>query len=55
MLPVYDAHRSFVLGSRVLHADETVSDFAAKSLVRPVTIVSDGLACFIATEQAGVH
>jgi len=34
---------------------EAVSDFAARSLVRPVTIVSDGLACFIATEQAGVH
>ena len=34
---------------------EAVSDFAAKSLVRPVTIVCDGLARFIATEQAGVR
>ena len=34
---------------------EAVSEFAAKSLVRPVTVVSDGLTCFIATEQAGVH
>jgi transposase len=23
LLPLYDAHRAFVLGSRVLHADET--------------------------------
>jgi hypothetical protein len=36
-------------------ASEAVSDFAAKSLVRPLTVVSDGLACFIAAEQAGVH
>ena len=34
---------------------EAVSDFAARSLVRPVTVVSDGLTCFITTEQAGVH
>jgi hypothetical protein len=34
---------------------EAVSDFAAKSLVRPLTVVSDGLACFIAAEEAGVH
>lgn len=32
-----------------------VKEFAAKSLVRPLTVVSDGLACFIATNQAGVH
>jgi ISXO2-like transposase domain/Transposase zinc-ribbon domain len=32
-----------------------VSAFAAKSLIRPLTVVSDGLACFIAAEQAGVH
>ena len=23
MMPLYDAHRAFVLGSRVVHADET--------------------------------
>lgn len=34
---------------------EAVSDFAAKSLVRPLTVVSDGLACFLATKEAGVH
>ena len=32
-----------------------LSDFAAKSLVRPLTVVSDGLACFITLERAGVH
>lgn len=32
-----------------------MSDFAATSLVRPLTVVSDGLACFLAAGQAGVH
>jgi ribosomal protein L37AE/L43A len=34
---------------------KAVSAFAAKSLVRPLTVVSDGLGCFLAVEQAGVH
>ncbi len=34
---------------------EAVLEFAAKSLVRPLTVVSDGLGCFTALEQAGVH
>jgi hypothetical protein len=34
---------------------EAVAAFAAKSLVRPLTVVSDGLGCFIATEAFGVH
>lgn len=34
---------------------EAMLAFAARSLQRPLTVVSDGLACFIATEQAGVH
>src|SRR4029453_13856057 len=34
---------------------EAVEDFAAKSLVRPLTVVSDGLGCFTAAERAGVH
>jgi hypothetical protein len=34
---------------------QSVEEFAAKSLVRPLTVVSDGLWCFTATETAGVH
>ena len=34
---------------------ELVEAFAAKSLVRPLTVVSDGLGCFTATGSAGVH
>ena len=34
---------------------EAVEEFAAKSLVRPLTVVSDGLWCFTAAESAGVH
>ena len=34
---------------------EAVEAFAAKSLARPLTVVSDGLGCFTATTGAGVH
>jgi hypothetical protein len=34
---------------------EALSDFAAKSLVRPLTVFSDGLACFTVLQEAGVH
>ncbi|HEX6706066.1 MAG TPA: IS1595 family transposase [Albitalea sp.] len=34
---------------------QAVKEFAAKSLVRPLTVVSDGLGCFTAAEGAGVH
>ena len=34
---------------------KALSDFAAKSLVRPMTVVSDGLACFAVLQDAGVH
>ena len=34
---------------------QAVEDFAAKSLMRPLTVVSDGLACFTAAQDAGVH
>jgi ISXO2 transposase-like protein/transposase-like zinc ribbon protein len=34
---------------------QAVEAFAAKSLVRPLTVVSDGLGCFTAAEDAGVH
>ena len=34
---------------------QALSDFADKSLMRPLTVVSDGLACFKVLEEAGVH
>ena len=34
---------------------QAMEDFAAKSLVRPLTVVSDGLSCFTVAETAGVH
>ena len=34
---------------------EAIEKFAAKSLVRPLTVVSDGLGCFTAAQSAGVH
>ena len=34
---------------------QAMQEFAARSLVRPLTVVSDGLACFLAAEDAGVH
>jgi transposase-like protein len=37
------------------HRRATVAEFCDAHVVRPVTIVSDGLACFTAAEEAGVH
>ena len=34
---------------------KALSDFATKSLARPLTVVSDGLVCFTALQEAGVH
>jgi ribosomal protein L37AE/L43A len=34
---------------------DAMTEFAERSLARPLTVVSDGLACFLATEKAGVH
>src|SRR5512134_2384568 len=34
---------------------QAVEDFAAKSLAYPLTVVFDGLGCFVAAEGAGVH
>jgi transposase-like protein len=34
---------------------QAVEQFAAKSLARPLTVVSDGLGCFTAADGAGVH
>ena len=41
--------------AQVPFTKKALSDFAAKSLVRPLTVVSDGLACFTALQDAGVH
>ena len=41
--------------AQVPFTKQAVEDFAAKSLVRPLTVVSDGLGCFTAAEGAGVH
>lgn len=37
------------------HRRKAVAEFCEAHVVRPVTIVSDGLACFAAAEGAGVH
>jgi len=39
----------------VPHRLKSVAEFCGAHVVRPATIVSDGLACFVASEQAGVH
>ena len=41
--------------AQVPFTKQAFEDFAAKSLMRPLTVVSDGLSCFIAAETAGVH
>jgi hypothetical protein len=35
--------------------NEAMADFAAQSLRRPLTVVSDGLACFLVAKDCGVH
>ncbi len=45
----------FVCLARVPFTNEAMTDFVNKSLVRPLTVVSDGLACFTVTAKAGVH
>lgn len=35
--------------------NQAMTEFLARSLVRPLTVASDGLACFLATEKAGLH
>jgi hypothetical protein len=37
------------------HRRKAVAEFCEAHVVRPVTIVSDGLACFAAAEDAGIH
>jgi len=41
--------------AQVPFTNEAMTDFVNKRLVRPLTVVSDGLACFTVTAQAGVH
>ena len=41
--------------AQVPFTTQAVEQFVAKSLVRPLTVVSDGLRCFMALEGAGVH
>lgn len=41
--------------AQVPFTKQAVATFAAKSLVRPLTVVSDGFRCFIAAEDAGLH
>jgi len=45
----------FACFAQVPFTKKALSDFAAKSLVRPLTVVSDGLACFAVLQEAGVH
>jgi ribosomal protein L37AE/L43A len=46
---------SFIAAVQTTASGQAVADFAAKSLMRPLTVVSDGLACFTAAQDAGVH
>lgn len=39
----------------VPHRLKAVAEFCQAHVARPATIVSDGLACFVAAQQAGVH
>ncbi len=41
--------------SAIPHRLKPVAEFCQTHIVRPSTIVSDGLACFVAAQQAGVH
>ena len=45
----------FVCLAQLPFTKEAVTAFVDKSLVRPLTVVSDGLACFTVTAKAGVH
>jgi transposase-like protein len=45
----------FVCLAQVAFTKEAVAAFVDKRLVRPLTVVSDGLACFTVTAKAGIH
>jgi hypothetical protein len=50
-----DGKPVFACFTQAAFTTKSVDEFAAKSLVRPLTVVSDGLGCFTAAESAGVH
>ena len=41
--------------SQIPHRLSDVANFCTQHIARPVTVISDGLACFNAAQQAGVH
>ncbi len=41
--------------ARMPFTKQAMADFAAKSLVRPLSVVSDGLPCFLVAREAGAH
>ena len=45
----------FVCMTQLPFTNVALRAFAAKSLIRPLTVVSDGLACFKTLEEAGLH
>ena len=45
----------FVCLAQLPFTKEAVTGFVDKCLVRPLTVVSDGLACFTVTAKAGLH
>lgn len=45
----------FVCLAQVSFTSAAIQAFAAKSLARPLSVVSDGLGCFRVIEQAGIH
>lgn len=50
-----DGQAAMACFAQLAFTKTAMADFMAKSLVRPHTVVSDGLACFTATEDVGVH
>ena len=50
-----DGQPVLVCFAKVPFTKTALSEFAAKSLMRPLTVVSDGLACFTTLQDAGVH
>ena len=50
-----DGQPELVCLSQQKFTSEAMLAFAARSLVRPLTTISDGLGCFLVCEQAGVH
>ena len=49
----HEPHR--ICLSQIPHRLKDVANFCTQHLARPVKVISDGLACFTAAQQAGVH